>query len=172
MLPTLRGENGNPGDFEMWLSEVDDGVAAVNWLQRQRFVNPKRIYAFGHSAGGVISSMLSLIKDVPIRHSGSCGGLYNAGHFFLLKDRVPFDLNDPVERELRVLPGNIRWMQRPHFAYYGNKDNNVVRAVNSVRKEIDGQPQPLLHLQEVPGSHLDSLPPAIQEYISVIKADD
>src|SRR5690606_37405015 len=31
MTPTLRGENGNPGDFELLWGEIDDARAAIEW---------------------------------------------------------------------------------------------------------------------------------------------
>src|SRR5262245_47290226 len=105
MCPALRGENGNPGDFENALGEVDDAVAAVRWLAGQDQVDPGRIYAFGHSSGGMISALLSLMDDVPIRHSGSSGGLYGPDIFSVMVQltpaRVPFNLDDPNEAPMR-----------------------------------------------------------------------
>ena len=72
MCPMLRGEDGNPGDFEMLLGEVDDASAAITWMASQPGVDPSHIYTFGHSAGGIISALLSL-RAVPIRHGGSSG---------------------------------------------------------------------------------------------------
>ncbi len=34
--PAYRGENGNPGYFELFLGEVDDAKAAINWVAKQR----------------------------------------------------------------------------------------------------------------------------------------
>ncbi len=71
----LRGENGNPGNYELFLTEVGDAKAAVRWLARQPFVDAKRVYTFGHSTGGAISALLSLREGVPAVNGGCWGGL-------------------------------------------------------------------------------------------------
>ena len=77
MTPTLRGENGNPGSFELFYGEVDDAEAAVRFLAAQPRIDSKRIYTFGHSVGGGISALLSLRPEIPVRKGGSSGGLYS-----------------------------------------------------------------------------------------------
>jgi dienelactone hydrolase len=167
MTPILRGENGNPGEYEMFFGEVDDGVAAVKWLREQPFVDPDRIYTFDHSAGGVISALLSLAEDVPIQHGGSSGGLYGTDLFDHFTDWVPFNLEDPAERELRVLPGNIAWMKRQHYAFVGRDDELVMSGVARARKEI-GSKESSLEIILLPGDHSTSLPTAAKQYIDVI----
>lgn len=169
MAPMLRGENGNPGDCEMFLGEVDDAVAAVNWLAKQRVVDPRRIYTFGHSAGGVISAMLSLMDNVPIAHGGSSGGLYNTALFTQIKSRVPFDLTDPLEGRLRVLPGNTRWMKRNHYAFIGTEDTGIRFGVWYAEREIKEQANAKLKIIKHPGAHNSALGPAIKQYIQLIK---
>ncbi len=171
MTPMLRGENGNPGDCEMFLGEVDDAIAAVNWLARQKIVDRRRIYTFGHSAGGVVSAMLSLRKDVPIRYGGSSGGLYGPLLFTMIKDRVPFDLTNPVEREMRVLPPNVRWMQRRHVAYIGTEDAGVKSGVERAKKEIAKLDKPMLSIVEHSGKHSSALAPAVKQFVELLKAN-
>lgn len=171
MTPMLRGENGNPGDCEMFLGEVDDAVAAIKWLAKQPSVDSRRIYTFGHSAGGVISALLSLRKDVPIRHGGSSGGLYGPLLFSMIQNRVPFDHTNPVEREMRVLPPNVRWMQRPHYAFIGTEDPGVRSGVERARKEMDKLSKPLLKIIEHPGAHSSALAPAVDKYVDILTAD-
>jgi dipeptidyl aminopeptidase/acylaminoacyl peptidase len=43
MTPTLRGENGNPGNFECFYGEVDDVIAAGRYLATLPYVDPKHI---------------------------------------------------------------------------------------------------------------------------------
>jgi dipeptidyl aminopeptidase/acylaminoacyl peptidase len=81
MTPMLRGENGNPGDFELFLGEVEDAASAVEWLASQPFIDSKRLYVFGHSTGGAISALLTLRTNVPVVHTGSAGGLYPSNVF-------------------------------------------------------------------------------------------
>lgn len=164
MCPTLRGENGNPGVFEMYLGEVEDAKAAILWLSGNPRVDSERIYAFGHSAGGVISALLSL-HDVPLRHSGSSGALYSTAIFDLMKDSVPFSRDDPAEGQLRVLLGNTKWMKRAHYAYTGAEDR--FQELDAALRESGAQP--LIRLTTTSGDHQTSLQPSVREYLKVIR---
>jgi dipeptidyl aminopeptidase/acylaminoacyl peptidase len=55
MMPALRGSNGNPGQNECGLGEVDDAIAAADYLASRPDVDPARIYLGGHSTGGTIA---------------------------------------------------------------------------------------------------------------------
>ena len=59
LLPTPRAENGNPGDFEMFFGELDDARAALERARSLRGIDPDRIAIFGHSAGAVLTALLS-----------------------------------------------------------------------------------------------------------------
>ncbi len=170
MTPWLRGENGLPGNFETFYGELDDAVAAVRWLSNEPYVDAEQIYTFGHSSGGVLSAMLSLMDDIPIQHGGSSGGLYGTDIFdFIGKERVAFDLTNPTERELRVLPGNIRWMKRPHYAYIGRSDDGVMGGVRAARREIaDGDGQ--LEIIMIHGDHSSSYSTAMRKYLEFIES--
>lgn len=74
--PSYRGENGNSGNFEFFMGEVDDAKAAIHWLSNQPYVDKDSIYVFGHSIGGGMSLLLSLHNDIPIKEGGSCAGIY------------------------------------------------------------------------------------------------
>jgi acetyl esterase/lipase len=162
LCPSLRGENGNPGDFEMMLGEVDDAAAAIQWLAKQEFVDAEKIFVFGHSSGGVISAVLSLYDNLPVQRTGSSGGLYGVDLFEDISDIVPFDTNDPRESQLRVLIGNVRWMKRPHIGYVGTADSLMRGAVG--KGEADEAKAPLTVI-EIPGDHHTSLPPAMKAFL-------
>jgi acetyl esterase/lipase len=55
MFPSLRGGNDNPGRREAFYGEVDDVLAAADFLARQPYVDPQRIYLGGHSTGGTLA---------------------------------------------------------------------------------------------------------------------
>ncbi|WP_419189581.1 S9 family peptidase [Stieleria marina] len=161
MTPAFRGENGNDGTFEMMCGEVDDARGAIRWLATQPFVDPKRIYVFGHSLGGGVSALLSLRDSVPIVHSGSCGGLYPDEIFDEWTDITPFD-DTPAERKARLLIGNVEHMQRPHFAYLGKSDPLATIADIDTR---DTQ----LQIKRVAGDHFSSLKESLRLYIDEIE---
>ena len=57
MYPSLRGGNDNPGRREGFLGEVDDILAAAEYLARESYVDPGRIYLGGHSTGGTLAML-------------------------------------------------------------------------------------------------------------------
>jgi dipeptidyl aminopeptidase/acylaminoacyl peptidase len=63
MLPSLRGANENPGRAECFLGEVDDVIAALDYLAKRPDVDPKRIYLAGHSTGGTLALLVAASTD-------------------------------------------------------------------------------------------------------------
>ncbi len=164
----LRGENGNPGYFELYYGEVDDAAAACRWLAGQEGVDKQRIYAFGHSAGGGISSLLSLRDDAPIRHSGSAGGVYPTNLASIMSDIVPFDTSNPEEVRLRLLVGNTHEMKHKHFAYTGRADSIMSIGMHQAKKEAGDKS--LLTTEAIPGDHFSSFRPALLKYLQLIQS--
>lgn len=166
MCPMFRGENGNPGNYELMLREVADAKAAVQWIADQPYIDRNRIFAFGHSSGGGIAALLSLRSDVPVQHSGSSGGLYAPSVFDSWRDIVPFDLSDPRERELRTLLGNISDMKFPHYAYLGTQDTfeNEKRLADQEMSSGNSK----LTITMVEGDHFTSLQFAMMRYFATV----
>jgi acetyl esterase/lipase len=54
MFPALRGASGNAGHHECFLGEIDDILAAADFLAKRPDVDPARIYLGGHSTGGTM----------------------------------------------------------------------------------------------------------------------
>ncbi len=168
MVPTFRGEQGNAGDYEFCFGEVDDAAAAARWLADQPAVDPARIYAFGWSYGGFISATLSLFDDVPLLHTGSCGGLLYPQLFDdpRMSEGLPFDVTNPMEIEMRALLGNVHWMRCRHFAFIGSADQGFVPAVNVAQQETS-EGDSLLQILMVPGDHFTSAKAAIERYLEI-----
>jgi len=162
--PTYRGENGNPGNFELFMGEVDDARAAVEWVAQQPFTAPHRIYVFGHSAGAGVAELLTLFSGGPIALSGSSGGLYLAPE--ALVDEPPFDPQREHEKELRKLLGNLASMQRRHVAYLGTEEREVAPYRAAIQAELPHGAR--LELRAVPGDHFTSLGPAMIDFLGEI----
>ncbi|MBL4883286.1 MAG: prolyl oligopeptidase family serine peptidase, partial [Planctomycetaceae bacterium] len=167
MTPMLRGENGNPGSFELFYGEVDDAAAACRWMAEQQGVDKNRIYAFGHSVGGGVSALLSLRDDVPIAHSGSSGGIYTDYVMTSWSDIVPFDRNNPEEGRLRLLVGNVKDMQHPHFAYAGKNDTPLISGMNQAK--VEGGSNSRLTTGVLPGDHFTSFGPSLIKYLQQVQ---
>ncbi|MBK7071328.1 MAG: prolyl oligopeptidase family serine peptidase [Myxococcales bacterium] len=63
MRPALRGASGNPGRPECFLGEVDDIIAAGDYLAARPDVDPSRIYLGGHSTGGTLALLTAASTD-------------------------------------------------------------------------------------------------------------
>jgi dienelactone hydrolase len=63
MAPSLRGGNTNPGREEGFAGEIDDIVAAADFLAKQPYVDPTRIYLGGHSTGATLVLLTAEASD-------------------------------------------------------------------------------------------------------------
>ncbi len=63
MYPTMRGSFGNPGAQESFFGEVDDVLAALEYLSKVDGVDPGRIYLGGHSTGGTLALLVAAATD-------------------------------------------------------------------------------------------------------------
>ncbi len=120
MFPSLRGGNSNPGVKEGLFGEVDDVLAAADYLRKQPFVDPERIYLGGHSTGGTLALLTAECSD-RFRAVFSFGPVDDmAGYDAEYK---PFSTKDPKELQLRA-PG--RWLHAiasPVFVFEGSGGN-------------------------------------------------
>ena len=164
--PTYRGENGNAGNFELFLGEVSDAKEAVKWIAKQPFADSNKIYVFGHSIGGGVSSMLSLEKDVPIAKSGSSGGLYDK-EFYGWDDIVPFDKKNSKEAMIPVLIDNLQSMQMNHYAYIGNEDEGFTYNKAYLDEKAKNTKLKIFYTE---GDHFTSLEPAMKNFIQLINS--
>jgi acetyl esterase/lipase len=98
LMPRVRGENGNPGNFEHFYGEVDDVIAAGEHLARTRGVDPKRLFVSGHSAGATLA-LMAVMKDGPFAMSAPIAPTMGISYLKTtavqkLKDLVVFDPTD------------------------------------------------------------------------------
>lgn len=131
MYPSLRGGNQNPGFIEDFYGEVDDVLAARDWLAKQPGVDPERIYLGGHSTGGTLALLIA-----------ECSGKFRAVFAFgpaanvrsYGADSLFYDLSNPKETELRA---PVRWLEgvaSPTFVFEGVKSPSNLAALNSLMK--------------------------------------
>ena len=167
LTPTFRGENGNDGNFELFYGEVDDALASLDWLQKNKNVDRNRIFIFGHSTGGALSDLTSLYKKDGVLLSGSSGSLYPPQVFTAWSTIIPFNPEEQKEIILRTFILNLTSMNRKHIAYLGEKDTSP-EILNAYKKIIDKAHAPL-EIKVVSGDHFSSLHNAIQQFIQEIK---
>ncbi len=166
MYPSLRGGNGGPGKREGFFGEVDDVIAAAEFLAGQPSVDPQRIYLGGHSTGGTLV-MLVAAASPRFRAVFSFGSVDDVAGYG--SEYLPFDASDPQEVELRS-PG--RWVnavQSPTFVFEGVQPRSNI---GSLRKLEQVSQNPLVHFAAVRGaSHFSILQPVTRLVAGKIVAD-
>lgn len=122
MLPTLRGGNDNPGRREGFYGEVDDVMAAADYLASLPYVDPQRIYLGGHSTGG---TLVMLVAESTKRFRGVFAfGPAAAAHYYGA-DYNYYDIKDMQEATRRA---PILWMdsvRNPLFVLEGAVGGNL-----------------------------------------------
>lgn len=168
MTPMVRAENGNPGNFEYFYGEVDDIIAAGNYLKSQTYVDSDKIFLAGHSVGGTLSMLTSMLQS-PYKAIASFGGSPEQEDYFTYrKERIPFDYSNEKEIKLRSPIDNIESMQKPLYIYVGKSDyeylwhsNKIVKASKKLGKKCE--------LIKMDGDHFTSLPLSIKDSIEKFK---
>ena len=174
-VPTFRGRNGNGGRHELIYGEVDDAAAAVRHIANQPFVDSESIYVFGHSMGGATAAMLTLIPNLPIRLSASCGGIYSTKTFAKWaadpreSSLVRFDVNDTNEVRLRLLAPNADQMRSPHLAYFGDKEPIFGENIRVAQQKAGSG---MLKSIQVSGNHMSALPVALDAFRKTVTKQD
>lgn len=153
MYPSLRGGVDNPGAKEGFFGEVDDVLAAADYLARQDFVDPQRIYLGGHSTGGTLALLAAASTD-RFRAVVSFGPVEDVTGYG--SDVLPFETSSRQERELRA-PG--LWMHSircPTVVLEGTGGN-----IDSLRALDRASNNPLVRFFPVEGAdHFSILAPA------------
>jgi pimeloyl-ACP methyl ester carboxylesterase len=166
MFPSLRGGNDNPGVKEGFFGEVDDVLAAADFLAKQNYVDPGRIYLGGHSTGGTLVLLVSECCD-RFRAIFSFGPAHDVRGYG--PEYLPFDTSNPRERELRS-PG--RWLasiNNPTFVFEGTVQANI----DSLQSMARSSTNPKAHFLAVRGAnHFSVLAPTNRLIAERILRDD
>lgn len=170
MLPSFRGEDKNPGRFEMFYGELDDIEAAYDWLSKQSYVDPERIYLAGHSTGGT-RVLLASEYSTKFRGYFSLGGLPD------LKARVeccemsvtiPFK-QTKKEFQLRSPARYIKSIKNPTWYFEGEED--YWQAFDNIEKVAKKEKIPLFIYKIPYGDHFNIIAPLTEMIAEKILAD-
>lgn len=164
MFPSLRGGNDNPGKREGFFGEVDDVLAAADFLGAQKYVDPQRIYLGGHSTGG---TLVLLVAECSPRFRAvfSFGPVHNVESY--PPEYLPFNKSSRKETDLR---SPIYWLHAigsPVFIFEGAQGNaEALQALSDASKNAN------VHCLLIPGrDHFDLLAPANKLIAKRILAD-
>ena len=160
-MPTVRGENGNPGSHESFYGEVDDAIAAGRFVASLPYVDSKRIFVAGHSSGAVLTSLTAMMPS-PYRAAAALDGYFNMKDWVASFPRhaIPYDLSDPEEIRVRNPLEFASTLKIPIALYVGES-----RMVNEVFLARAQKAKKACKLEIVPGDHQTMVAPAVQKAI-------
>lgn len=172
--PSYRGENGNDGNYELLMGEIDDAKAAIKWLQKQPYIDADKISVFGHSIGGSMALSISLHSDINIYKCGGSSGAYpyQLFEYWAVNEtvEVPFDYNDDKEVIMRLPLMHLEHMVRPHHLYLGVDDGHD----DIIKENIEPlypkyKEETKLKIYPVEGDHFTSLAPAMNLFLKELE---
>lgn len=160
MFPSLRGGNDNPGVKEGFLGEVDDVLAAVKFLEKQPYVDAKRIYLGGHSTGGTLALLVAECSN-RFRAVFAFGPVGDVAGYGADSGLLPFDINNEKEVELRSPGYWLDSIRSPVWVFEGDKGN-----IDALRAMRDISTNPKAHFMEVKGADHFSILAPTNEFIA------
>ncbi len=160
MTPMVRGENGNPGNFEYFYGEVKDCIAAGKYLASLPYVDENNVFLMGHSAGGSLGVLASL-TDSPYKAIATNGASYGTEIYFeQRKERIPFKYNKD-EIHIRSSYEYANSIKAPVYSFVGKDDIGVMYLSEEFEKQAKKFNAPY-KLIPIDGDHNESLDEAIQ----------
>jgi acetyl esterase/lipase len=167
LFPSLRGGNDNPGLKEGFFGEVDDVLAAADYLAGQDFVDTRRLYLGGHSTGGTLVFLAAASTD-RFRAVFSFGPVEDVRGYPPVY--LPFDPTNPREWELR---SPRRWqhsVRSPLFVFEGTEQPGNIESLYDLAR---ASRNPLVHCYPVNGAnHFSILFPVTRLVARKILRDD
>ncbi len=167
MFPSLRGGNQNPGYIEGFYGEVDDVLAAADYLLSKPYVDPQRIYLGGHSTGGSLVMLVAASTD-RFRAVFSFGPVedvsgYNEPNW------VPVSTSDRKEISLRSPLAWLHSIQCPTLVLEGQNGPGNASSLTAMQR---ASTNPLVQFHLVPGKdHFNVLGPVNQLLAQKVLAD-
>jgi dipeptidyl aminopeptidase/acylaminoacyl peptidase len=122
----LRAENGQPGSFTFFYDELNDVLAAAGFLSQQPYVDAKRMYLAGSSAGGTLAL---LAAEASQRFRAAASFSASPDQALLVKHAkidLPFDKRNPRELQLRSPLAYAASFKCPVRIYYATQDHFVL----------------------------------------------
>jgi RNA polymerase sigma factor (sigma-70 family) len=126
MMPSLRSEHGQAGDFSAYYDEVDGAIAAADYLRSLPSVDPDRIFLVGYGDGAGVA-LLAAEACARFRAVAPISGFHD---YLLLSRALPpaaykslsFDTSNPREFEVRSGLAYLPSLKCPAQIFYGKAE--------------------------------------------------
>jgi formylglycine-generating enzyme required for sulfatase activity len=165
LTPILRGENGQPGAWSYFYDEVDDVLAAAEYLSKQPYVDTNRLFVAGHSVGGTMTQLAALASKL-FRAAASFDGACYRPEFVNRAQSMPYDSNDLRESQLRSPIVYASSFKCPVRLYYATESASIAQ-VMSLRTAALAKRRGLdVETVEVEGNHGTHVERAIPQSIA------
>jgi dipeptidyl aminopeptidase/acylaminoacyl peptidase len=168
LTPMLRGENGQPGAYSFYYDEVDDVLAAAEYLRKQPYVDADRLYLAGPSAGGTLV-LLAAMTSKHFRAAASFSAMPDqvlfCKHAKGAPRDVPTDITDLQELQVRSPLAYAASLKCPTRIFYGSQEPYLFATSQLTAKVAKGKGLDVEAVQ-VEGDHGTSVPPAIKQSIA------
>jgi hypothetical protein len=172
MTPLLRGENGQPGAFSVFYNEIDDVLAAADYLANVPAVDSKRMFIAGPSAGGTLVLLAAMASDhfrAAASFSASPDQVLFCKYAKGAKTDVPIDINDLPELEMRSPLAFAESLKCPARLYYGSQEPQWKLTSQKLAELARGKGLDVEAI-EVEGDHSSSVKPGILQSIKFFDA--
>ncbi|MDR0217641.1 MAG: prolyl oligopeptidase family serine peptidase [Enterobacteriaceae bacterium] len=159
MIPSFRGENTNPGRYEMFFGEMRDIESARQYLMTLPYVDPKRIYLAGHSTGGTRALLASEYSE-GFRAVFSLGGVPDLKlrlEYGSIPVAVPFDQSNPAEFEIRSPRTFLNSIKSPTFYFEG--EQSYWEEFDEIKQVAEDKNIPLYIYSIKNGDHFNIISP-------------
>ncbi len=171
LMPVLRGENGQRGEYSMFYNEVTDVLAAADYLANLPQVDTSRIYLAGHSVGGTLT-LLAAMASARFRAAASFSGAPDAQIWSQNKpDLLVFDSANAREFQMRSPLAFATSFKCPLRIFCGNAEPVVwkLSRETSAKAKKSGLDVEAIR---VPGDHFTAVPAEIQRSIQFFQSQE
>jgi dipeptidyl aminopeptidase/acylaminoacyl peptidase len=161
LMPTMRGENGQPGDFSAFYDETDDVLSAAEALRARPGVDPARVFVSGHSVGGTLTLLAALAGT--FRGAAALSPAPDTRLFFQrFAQDIRFDAFDPREVEMRSAVCFASGFRCPVLMSHGDRETRSSASIDLTVARARAAGLRAEH-RVVAGDHMGSIPAGIAE---------
>src|SRR5262249_40398988 len=165
LVPILRAENGQPGAWSYFYDEVDDVLAAGQYLSKQLYVDSNRLFVAGHSVGGTMTQLAALASK-RFRAAASFDGACYRPEFVTRSQSMPYDSSDPRESQLRSPIVYASSFKCPVRLYYATESASIAQMMSRRTAALARRRGLDVEAVEIEGNHGTHVERAIPQSIA------